>query len=183
MAGVAEGLARVVSDIAAGRLARSKFEAEVRVETNERRNDVESFLKNANSTRSEAAREQAENGRKAVMALHADVGSFLLGAQTARREAGAAPSGRARPEGTPRRFRARTVARARARACALPRPARMRRTRACVKACAWMVGWVLRSSRRGKAAGAAPRAQILGRMVRGGKWYKASGAARARTAP
>ena len=88
MARVAEGLARVAGDIAASRLARSKLAAEIKGETNDRRNGIESFLKNRNSARGKLAQEQADDGRRAAKARNAEVSSLLLGARTALREVG-----------------------------------------------------------------------------------------------
>ena len=88
MASLAEGMARVVREVAAGRLVRSKLRADIKVATSDRRSDVESFLKNANSARGSATRAQAEKGREAVIALHTEITSFLLGVRTSRREAG-----------------------------------------------------------------------------------------------
>ena len=88
MAKVAEGMARVASEIVAGRLARSNLATKIKVATSSRRSDIESFLNNATTARDSATRELADNGRKVVKARHAEVLSMLLGAQTSRRRAG-----------------------------------------------------------------------------------------------
>ena len=95
MAKVAEGMARVASEIAAGRLARSVFATEIKVATAGRRSDIESFLKDAKSTRGKAARERADDGQQVVMTRHADIVSMLLGVRTSRREAGSAQAAEA----------------------------------------------------------------------------------------
>jgi hypothetical protein len=92
MAKVAEGMARVASDIAAGRRERSKLATEIKVTTRRRRGDVESFLKEARTARGQMSRKQAADGQHAVQARHAGIFDMLLGMQTAR---GAATSAQA----------------------------------------------------------------------------------------
>ena len=96
MAKVAEGMARVASEIAAGRLARSVLHTEIKVATAGRRSDVESFLKDTKSTRGQAAQERAEDGHMVVTTRHSDVLSMLLGVRTSRHEAGSAQAAEAK---------------------------------------------------------------------------------------
>ena len=84
MARVAEGMARVADEIAAGRRQRREFVAEIKIATGNRQSDIKSFLENARSARDKATREQAEHRRKTAKARHADVFSTLLGVQTSR---------------------------------------------------------------------------------------------------
>jgi hypothetical protein len=88
MAKVAEGMSRVASEIAAGRLARSDFATKIKVATSSRRSDIESFLRNMNSVRGKATRERTQQGQKTVSARHKDVLSMLLDTQTSRLRAG-----------------------------------------------------------------------------------------------
>jgi len=88
MAKVAEGMARVASEIATGRRERSKLSAEIKLSTKHRRGDVESFLKDARSARDEATREQAGHRRQTTKARHTDVFSMLVDVGTSRRRAG-----------------------------------------------------------------------------------------------
>ncbi len=77
MAGVAEGLARVASDIAADRRARGKLATEIKAAANERRSDVESFLKNTNSARGEAARQQAAEAEQTTLRRQTEIKARL----------------------------------------------------------------------------------------------------------
>jgi len=88
MAKVAEGMARIASEIAAARKQRRDFLAKNKAATGHRQSDVESFLQNARSARGKATREQAEHRRRTAKARHADVFSMLLDVQTFRRRAG-----------------------------------------------------------------------------------------------
>ncbi len=92
MAKVAEGMARVASEIAASRRERSKLATEIKVTTQHRRSDVGSFLKGVEAARGTMSRKQAEDGRSLVKARHAGVFSLLVSLQRAR---GAAASARA----------------------------------------------------------------------------------------
>ena len=84
MAKVAEGIARVASEIATSRRQRGELAAEIKVTTRRRHGDVQSFLEVFRTSRGKATHERAAAGRKMVKARHTEVFSLLRDLKSSR---------------------------------------------------------------------------------------------------
>jgi hypothetical protein len=88
MAKMAEDMARVAGGIRTDHKRRSELAMEIKVATQNRRSDVDSFLKSLKTARSKATRERMAEASKMMRARHKEVEAWLKGLTAARGKAG-----------------------------------------------------------------------------------------------
>lgn len=88
MAKMAEDMARVAGGIRTGHKRRSELAMEIKVATQNRRSDVDSFLKSLKTSRNKATRERMAEASKVVRARHKEVEAWLKSLTAARGKAG-----------------------------------------------------------------------------------------------